>query len=76
MESALLSWNSFSPNEHYKTAIISECTVSPGLFFQCLRSKLGTEPAILLTRFCKKTRVAVLSEGGGCLNASQWHDTS
>ena len=28
---------------HYKTAIQSECTVSQGLFSQCLRSKLCSE---------------------------------
>ena len=70
MESSLLSWNSFSPNEHYKTAIISECTVSPGLFFQCLRSKLGTERAILLTRFCKKNQSRRTVGGGGGVRAS------
>ena len=33
----------FHTKKHYKTAIISECIVSQGLFSQCLRSKLCTE---------------------------------
>jgi len=39
------TWDSFTPNEHYKTAIQSECTVSQGLglFSQLLHSKLCTE---------------------------------
>jgi len=33
----------FHTKKHYETAIQSECTVSQGLFSQCLRWKLCTE---------------------------------
>jgi len=55
--------DSFTPNEHYKTAIQSECTVSQGIFIPVFAFKF-MHRVILLTRFCKLfTTVAILSGG-------------
>jgi len=59
----------FHTRKHYKTAIQSECIVSQGLFFHCLRYRV-----ILLTRFCKLLTSRHTVWGGGtclkCLNGT------
>ena len=69
----------FHTRKQCKTAIQSECTMSHGLFPQCLRRKLcNMHGVMLLTWFCKQlTTVAILSGRGGHVpQVPQLHDAS